>query len=521
MKAGMIEPPVPCIEGQALVKCFGNLVACNRVHFQAFPGEVHALLGQNGAGKTTLMNLFYGLLEPDSGKILVHGEGLRIGHPARAIRHGIGMVHQNMMLIPQMSVAENVVLGQEIIHNWCFLDRTGSYREVSALSQENGLTVDPAVAVGSLPMGLRQRVEIVKVLYRDADILILDEPTALLTPQQADELFRVMRRLAAQRKSIIFITHKLREVFKVADRITVMRDGRVVATTTPDKVDEQQLADLMVGREVKLGIQPSRASRGQTLLDVQDLTVEGDTGGVQLDHVSFQLHAGEILGVAGIEGNGQTELANAIAGLGPIATGQVLVDGQSVHNLSPGAVRRLGVGFVPDDRQRLGLVLPFSVCENLVLNRYQQRPFSSRLRLHWQQIKSFASQVISSFDIRTTGVAASVGHLSGGNQQKVVLGRELATPLRLLIAAQPTRGVDIASLEFIHKKLFEAAASGTAILLIASDLDELLTCSDRIMVLRAGRNVGIVDARSATKELVGRMMLGLSQNLPDMQSAGV
>jgi ABC-type uncharacterized transport system ATPase subunit len=505
----MAEAVNPSIEGRGLVKCFGDLVANDHVDLQAFPGEVHALLGENGAGKTTLMNLFYGLLQPDSGAIRVHGEEVRITHPADAIRHGIGMVHQNLMLIPQMSVAENVVLGREVVHNRWFVDRVASHREVSRLSQENGLVVDPAVAVGKLPIGLRQRVEIVKALYRHADILILDEPTALLTPQESEELFRVMRRLAEQGAAIVFITHKLKEVFKVANRITVMREGRVVATTAPDKLNEQELADLMVGREVNLGVGHSRAGHEQLLLDVKDLTVHGEGGQVMLDQVSFQLHAGEILGVAGVEGNGQTELANALAGLTPVAQGQVLLDGRRIDNLHPGAERQLGVGFVPDDRQRLGLVLPFAVSENLVLNRFEQQPFAGGMRLHWPEINSFAKRVASAFDIRATSVAATVSELSGGNQQKVLVGRELATPLRLLIAAQPTRGVDIASLEFIHSKLFEAAASGTAVLLIASDLDELLACSDRIMVLVRGRNVGIVERRSATKELLGTMMLGL------------
>jgi len=497
------------LEGRGLTKRFGAVLANDSVDFRLYPGEVHALLGENGAGKTTLMNLFYGLHQPDGGAILLRGEAVQLNHPADAIRCGVGMVHQHLMLIPDMTVAENIVLGREIRQGVTFLDMATANRAVKELSTRYGLDLDPSVPVGKLPIGLQQRVEIVKVLYRQADILILDEPTALLTPQETVALFQVIRNLAASGKSIIFITHKLKEVFEIADRITVLRRGRVVATTLPESLDERQLAELMIGREVAHDADRRARHIGSTLVDIEGLVVRGDAGRALLDHLTFQIRAGEILGVAGIEGNGQTELVEALMGLRSVAEGQILFDGMSLRRHDAMEARRKGIGLVPDDRQRSALVMSFKISENLVLNGYAQAPFASRLRLLWDNITGHSRALVKEFDIRTPSVLNRVDTLSGGNQQKVVVGRELSVPLRLLIAAQPTRGLDVASVHFIHSRLVQAAESGTAVLLISSDLDELLTLSDRLMVLLRGRSAGIIDGRTATKEVVGQMMLGV------------
>jgi general nucleoside transport system ATP-binding protein len=500
---------IPVLEGRGICKRFEKVIANNEVNFSLYPGEVHALLGENGAGKSTLMKIFYGLYQPDKGEILAHGKRVWMNHPSDAIHNGIGMVHQELMLIPYMTVAENITLGQEIIHYKWFLDKSRANKEVSQLSQKFSLDLDPTIPVGKLQIGLQQRVEIVKLLYRHADILILDEPTALLTPQETEGLFQVIRQLTTQGKSIVFITHKLKEVFEIADRITVMRKGRVITTTIPAKLDEQKLAELMVGREVISAIRSQTRDFGKSVLEVHDLVVRGKHNRLLLDHITFDIKSGEILGVAGIEGNGQNELIEVIEGLRPLDGGNIFFEGYPLKKLDVSKVRKMGVGMIPDDRQRLGLILPFKISENLILNRYTQSPFAKGLRQQWNKVVEFAQHIGKVFDIRTPSVQASVTTLSGGNQQKVVLGRELSIPLRLLVASQPTRGIDIGSIEFIYKKLIAAAESGTAILLVSSDLDELMTRSDRIIVLFRGRLVGDIKTSKATKDILGQMMLGV------------
>ncbi len=498
------------LEAKGIVKCYGSLMANRGVDFRLGRGEVHCLLGENGAGKSTLVKILYGLVQPDEGEILLNGAPVTLKNPSIAIEHGIGMVHQELMLIPNMTVAENVTLGREIAKPGGRLDIGRTVKELRELSKGYGLEIDPAMPVHKLPIGLQQRVEIIKLLFRQADVLILDEPTALLTPQESDELFDTIHTLKESGKSIIFITHKLNEVYQIADKMTVMRAGRVVGTTTPAETTREELSVMMVGKSVERIKRERKPISSNVVLSLQNVTVSQHTAVNELDAISFEVHEGEILGVAGIEGNGQTQLASAIIGDLKISGGHILYDGADVTNCSVRKNRAAGMGLIPDDRQRMGLILPMKISENLVLNTFEQKPYSkSMLYMDWKNIHEHAGEVVQRFDIRTPNEETPAAALSGGNQQKVVVGRELSVPLKLLVAAQPTRGLDIASASFIHKALLEAAQRGTAVLLISSDLDELMEVSDRIMVLLKGSNVGIVDGLDATKEDLGRMMLGV------------
>jgi ABC-type uncharacterized transport system ATPase subunit len=508
------SPMPPVLELRGITKSFPGVLANDHIDLELHEGEILALLGENGAGKTTLMNILYGLYAPDEGEIYVRGERVEIHGPSDAIHYGIGMVHQHFMLIPVFTVAENVMLGDESVRAGILLDRDDGTERIRAISRRFGLDVDPSAMVGNLSVGVQQRVEIIKVLYREADILILDEPTAVLTPQETDELFAVIRSLVAQGKSVIFITHKLNEVLAIADRISVLRRGRAVGAADPAEVTEAELARMMVGREVILEVEKARAHPGKVVLDVQDLCVYDDLGTLRVDGISLQVRAGEILGIAGVQGNGQTELVEALTGLREVASGRIEIEGQVMTHASPRAITEAGTAHVPEDRQQDGLVLPFSVADNLVMNTYYVPPFAKGIVLQEDRIEAAAQQRAERFDIRTPSLAVPVANLSGGNQQKVIVARELSRPIRLLIAAQPTRGLDVGSIEYIHNQLIERRDDGCAVLLVSSELDEIMSVADRIAVMYEGQIVAAMAAGEATKERLGLLMAGVREKEP-------
>jgi ABC-type uncharacterized transport system ATPase subunit len=485
-------------------------VANDHIDITVEPGEVHALLGENGAGKSTLMNQLYGLLQPDEGEIVVDGEVKTFKSPRDAISAGIGMVHQHFMLVPVFTVAENIALGAEEVRGGPlgFLDRRRSRRDVLETSTKYGLPIDPDALVENLPVGAQQRVEIVKALTRDVDLLILDEPTAVLTPQETDELLRVMRGLAETGKSIVFITHKLREVKAIADRITVIRRGRTVGTATPD-TSEDELAALMVGRDVSLEVTKKPAEPGHEVLKVTGLVVDDDRGVRAVNGVDLVVRSGEVLGIAGVQGNGQTELVEAIMGLRESRTGRMELEGQDLTGMGTKKILRAGVGYVPEDRSLDGVVREFSVAENLVLDMYDHPPFGNAFQLDRKAIAASAAKRVEQFDIRTSSAEAAVSTLSGGNQQKVVVAREMSRPLRLLIASQPTRGVDVGSIEFIHNQIVHERDIGTAVLVVSSELEEIYSLADRIAVMYRGRILAIVPPDTPREEL-GLLMAGVT-----------
>jgi simple sugar transport system ATP-binding protein len=469
-------------------------------------GQIHALLGENGAGKTTLMNVLFGLAQPDEGEILIDGQPQHLGSPGHAIRAGIGMVHQHFMLVPVFTVAENVTLGMERTRVLGLLDRRRTRRDVRELSERYGLQVNPDALVEDLPVGVQQRVEIVKALLREANVLILDEPTSVLTPGETEELFRIMRDLRAGGRSLVFISHKLKEVQEIADVITVIRRGQVVGQRPPTASDAE-LAALMVGRSVQLRVTKPPASPGEVRLDVQDLTVAGEEGKPALDAVSFQVRAGEILGVAGVQGNGQTELCEALLGLLPAASGSVRLGDRDLTQATPQQRLRAGIGYIPEDRQEDGLVAGFSVAENLILDVYNEPPYSSGMALDLDTIRQTAAERVADFDIRTTSTATHAGTLSGGNQQKVILAREIGRDVQLLVASQPTRGLDVGSIEFVHRRIVEQRDQGLGVLLISSELDEIYALSDRIAVMYEGKITAFRDPDVPAEEL-GMLMAG-------------
>jgi general nucleoside transport system ATP-binding protein len=499
-------------------------VANDHIDITVEPGEVHALLGENGAGKSTLMNQLYGLLQPDEGEILVDGEAKVFRSPRDAIAAGIGMVHQHFMLVPVFTVAENIALGAEDVRGGPLgiLDRRRNRRDVIETSQRYGLPVDPDALVENLPVGAQQRVEIVKALTRDVDLLILDEPTAVLTPQETDELLAVMRSLAETGKSIVFITHKLREVKAIADRITVIRRGRTVGpsdhpTATLDRTktsfspdtSEDELAALMVGRDVSLEVTKGPSEPGREVLKVGGLVVDDDRGVRAVDGVDLVVRAGEVLGVAGVQGNGQTELVEAIVGLRPIRGGEMSIDGESLVGMGTKRILRSGVGYVPEDRSLDGVVKEFSVAENLVLDMYDRAPYGNAFALNPTAIAESARERVTQFDIRTSSPESAVSTLSGGNQQKVVVAREMSRPLRLMIASQPTRGVDVGSIEFIHNQIIHERDNGTAVLVVSSELDEVVGLADRIAVMYRGRILAVVSP-DMPREEIGLLMAGIT-----------
>jgi len=498
----------PVLEVRNITKRFPGVLANDHISFTLEAGEIHTFLGENGAGKSTLMNILYGLYDPDEGEIFINGKQVSIRGPNDAIRQGLGMVHQHFMLVPTLTVAENVMLGTEITSGWLLDERTANTR-IQELSQQYGLDVPPDALIMDLPVGVQQRVEIVKALYRGADMLILDEPTAVLTPQEADELFVVVRSLVAQGKSIIFISHKLKEVLAIADRITVLRRGRVVGTADPKQATDQQLAALMVGREVLLMVDKNPAKPGSGVLEVQDLRVLDDRRTLAVDGVSLQVHAGEVLGIAGVQGNGQTELVEALTGLRPVVSGHVRILGNDVTGAKPRTILEAGVAHIPEDRHRHGLVLSYPIADNLVLSTYQHEPFAHGIRVDAEAISQNAQRLVKEFDVRTPSTLTLASSLSGGNQQKVVVAREFSRPIKLLIAAQPTRGLDVGSIEFIHNGIIRQRDEGVAVLVVSAELDEILALSDRIAVMFKGQIIAIVPAAEATRESLGLLMAGI------------
>ena len=484
------------------------MVANDHIDLTVEPGEIHALLGENGAGKSTLMNVLYGLLQPDSGEILIDGEPVKFRSPRDAIRAGIGMVHQHFMLVPVFTVVENIMLGAERVRGGFagFLDRRRARKEIVEVSQRYGLHVDPDAVVEDLPVGVQQRVEIVKALTREVELLILDEPTAVLTPQETDELLEVMRSLKAAGKSIVFITHKLGEVKAIADRITVIRRGRTVGSASPD-ASREELAAMMVGRNVSLTVEKGPARPGEPVLEVSGLVVDDERGCRAVDGVDLTVRAGEVLGIAGMQGNGQTELVEAIMGLRPVVAGTITLAGERIDGWSTKKVLRAGVGYIPEDRSVDGLVKEFTVAENLVLDTYDLPPFASGLALRPAAVAASARERIERFDVRTPSIDAPVSTLSGGNQQKVIVARELSRPLKLLVAAQPTRGVDVGSIEFIHKRIIQERDAGTAVLLVSSELDEVVGLADRVAVMYRGRILRTVSPDTRYED-IGLLMAG-------------
>jgi len=495
------------LELRGITKRFPGVVANDSVDFDLRRGEVHALLGENGAGKSTLMNVLYGLYHPDEGEILIKGQPARFHSPKDAIGRGIGMVHQHFMLIPVMTVAENIVLATEPTQAGFLLDYRAASKRVRELSRSFNFAIDPEARVESITVGQQQRVEILKALYRRADVLILDEPTAVLTPQEAGELFEILRNLTREGMSVIFITHKLNEVLDIADRITVLRRGKMIDTVAREGATEEGLARLMVGRDVLLRVDKTPAEPGEALLSVGDLRVVDDRGLEVVRGMSFDVRAGEIVGIAGVDGNGQSELIDALSGLRRSASGTIKIGGRDVTGAAPSTILDLGLGHIPEDRQRRGLVLEFSLAENVALHDYDKAPDSRWGWLFPRQLVRRARELLSQFDVRGGGPQTRAAALSGGNQQKVVLAREIGRGPSVLIAAQPTRGLDVGAIEFVHRRLIEARDSAKAVLLVSLELEEILSLSDRILVIFEGQ-IAAEHGPDVTEERLGIEMTG-------------
>jgi ABC-type uncharacterized transport system ATPase subunit len=499
------------IELRNITKRFGAVQANDRVSIKVEPATIHAIVGENGAGKSTAMRIAYGFYTADGGEILINGQAREIRTPHDAIKLGIGMVHQHFMLVEPMTVAENIVLGAEP-GSAASLDLKKATEEIRKVSDEFKLAVDPNATIESLSVGQQQRVELLKALYRHAQLLILDEPTAVLTPQEVEEFFAILRRMREQGKTIVIITHKLSEVLAISDNVTVMRDGRVVGDLKTSATNAAELARLMVGREVLLRVDKPEAKTGATVLSVRDLSIAGRDGGKRLDGVSFEVRAGEIVGIAGVEGNGQTELVEALAGLipGSHVSGTMLFENQNITRLDARKRRELGIAHVPEDRHRRGLLLDFSLAENTILGVHYRKPAVSAngILLDQKGILRRTEQVIRDFDVRPPNPALPARSLSGGNQQKLIIGREFELPPKLLLVSQPTRGVDIGAIEFIHRKIVALRDAGCAVLLVSAELEEVTSLSDRLLVLHNGKIAGEVDPKTVTNEEIGLMMTG-------------
>lgn len=497
------------LELKDITKRFPGVLANDRISIAADRGEVLGLLGENGAGKTTLMNILSGLYRPDSGEILIDGEPRTFDDPREAIVAGIGMVHQHFQLVPVFDVVESVALGAESVTGPLgTFDRKTARKRVVELSTQYGLNVDPDATIEDLSVGVRQRVEILKALYRKSDILVLDEPSAVLTPAETEELFGIIRGLARGGTTVIFITHKLSEVLEVADRVTVLRRGHVAGTVDPSTTTREELANLMVGRDVELTVARGPSTPGEVVLSLKDVFIMDDRYQTAVKGVSLDVRAGEIVAVAGVQGNGQTELVEALAGLRTIDSGSITISGGSIANATPRQVADMGVAHIPEDRMRDGLIGGMSVAENYILDSYHREPYSSNGMLHAKAVDAAAEQGVKDFDIRTPSIDTMAGSLSGGNQQKVVVAREFSRPVKLVIAAQPTRGLDVGSIEYIHSRLVEQRDAGAAILIVSTELDEVLAVGDRVAVMFGGRIAGILEGVEATRESVGMLMGG-------------
>jgi simple sugar transport system ATP-binding protein len=497
------------LELRGITKRFGSLTANDAIDLAVGDGEIHAILGENGAGKSTLMNVVYGLLQPDEGTISVDGKEITIHSPLDALAAGIGMVHQHFMLIPVFTVAENIVLGHEKTKGLGMLDLESARKEILRVSAEFNFEIDPDALVENLPVGLQQRVEIIRALIYDAKVLILDEPTAVLTPQETDELLRNMKKLKAKGTSIVFITHKLREVKEAADKITIIRRGKVVGTASPS-ASQEELASLMVGRPVSLDVDKNPAKLGNVTLSVSNLTIADHTGRSLVKNVSFEVRAGEILAVAGVQGNGQSELAESIVGLQEHVTGSIKLEGQDITKSSVRDALHAGIAFVPESREEDGLISSFSIEENLILDLHDLPPYAKGPVISQTVVSAEAEKRVKEFDIRTQSAKDSASSLSGGNKQKVVLARELSRPVKLVVASQPTRGLDVGSIEFVHERIIAERDSGRAVLLFSTELDEVSALADRIAVMYRGEFIAIVPADTSREEL-GLLMAGVKR----------
>ncbi|CDX65519.1 Nucleoside ABC transporter, ATP-binding protein [Leuconostoc citreum] len=506
----------PVIEMRHIVKKFGDFAANDDINLQVQQGEIHALLGENGAGKSTLMNILTGLLQPTSGEIIINGQPVTVDSPSKSDALGIGMVHQHFMLIDAFTVTENIILGSEVTKGLS-LDTKSAAKKIKALSEKYGLQVDPYAKIADISVGQQQRVEILKTLYRGADILIFDEPTAVLTPQEIDELITILHNLAKEGKSIVLITHKLDEIRAAADTVTVIRAGQSIKTFPVAGVSSQELADLMVGREVSFKTEKAAAKTGATVLKMADLEVHDARGVTAVKDFSLEVKSGEIVGIAGIDGNGQTELIQAITGLTKVQAGHVLLQGKEVTNKRPRQITEAGVGHIPEDRLRFGMEVDMTLSENLALQTYYKAPLSKNGVLQTDEMDKLANKLVEEFDVRAAGIQVTAGSMSGGNQQKAVIARELNRDNELIIAAQPTRGLDVGAIEYIHQRLIAQRNAGKAVLVVSFELDEILNLSDRIAVINAGKIVGIVDAKDTNKQELGLLMTGMS--LSDAQAA--
>ena len=497
------------IEMHGITKQFGSFKANDNINLTIRKGEVHALLGENGAGKSTLMNILSGLLEPTSGEIIVNGKKVNITSPSAASKLGIGMVHQHFMLVDKFTITENIILGTEKT-KLGFLERRAAQKEIKELSERYGLFVDPSAKVGSVSVGMQQRAEILKTLYRGNDILILDEPTAVLTPQEITELMNILKSLTDEGKSIIIITHKIEEIKQVADRCTVIRRGKSIETVDVKQTSKQELADLMVGRSVSFKVDKKPAQPKEPVLTIKNLIVKEHRGLEAVKDLSLEIRAGEILGIAGIDGNGQSELIHAITGLTKVESGTITLEGKEIQNLPPRDITETGLGHIPEDRHKHGLILPMTLYENMALQTYYKQPFSKNGFLNKDAMKESARKLIEEYDVRTQDENNTAESLSGGNQQKAIIAREISRGPKFLIAAQPTRGLDVGAIEYIHKRLVEQRDNGKAVLLMSFELDEVMNVSDRIAVMYEGKVVGIVDPTKVTEQELGLLMAGSS-----------
>ena len=498
----MVTNGPPLLELQGITKRFPGVLANDRIDFDVRPGEVHTLLGENGAGKSTLMKILYGLYQADEGEIRLRGEPVTIQSPSDAIEHGIGMIHQHFMLVPTLTVAENVALGLPSARR-LLQDLAPVERRIRELSETYGLAVDPSAYIWQLAVGERQRVEIMKAIYRDVSLLILDEPTSVLTPAEVDDLFVTLRQMTGGGRGLVFISHKLHEVMSLSDRITVLRGGRVAGRTMPSETSREQLAHMMVGREVSLAPKRGESAAGRARITIEGLEVLGDRGTPAVRDFDLQVHSGEVVGIAGVSGNGQRELAEALAGLRPVASGKVVMNGADTTRKTPKEIRRLGVSYIPEERMRDGTIGEFTVAENLILTNHDLRPTSRRGFLNFKQIESACSDLVKRFTVKTPTLETPTANLSGGNIQKLIIARELSGDPEVLIASQPTRGVDIGAAEYIHSVLMDRRSEGTAVLLISEDLDEVIGLSDRIAVMFEGRIMGSLDREEATVRAPG------------------